>query len=1079
MLFLASTATATEYFINTGGFCWTETNPNGSLVGTVVGEFVDVSYPFVFFSQRQTFSAIPPTGCSLKGWSLSDAYTTFSLLGRTSYTVTLTEAELSRNANPQGHVYLSPWFTWLKYKIVYVADGAAGRPVDEGPYLYTNRVTLARAKPTKTGYTFSTWKDDHGKTFVAGEIVGDAAGSVESCAGALFGAQTFAATNGIVKLTAQWRANEYAIVYHSNNGSQSTRSQSVKYDQSVTLDANTFTRPGYSFAGWATSESGAVVYQNGATFKYQQTSDLTLYAKWTAGTTRITYHSNDDSNQQETQDVTYDASVTLSSTLFTRRGYTLAGWATSANGEIVYSRDKNNLTFTFTTTSPRTLYAVWTPNTYKVHFHGNGADNMGNSEDQTLTYDTETQLTKNSFTKTGYTFKGWNTAVDGSGTPYADEAKVINLVAEGSVILYAQWTPKNFTIRFDETAGRVNPNAPMDDMHLTYGVATNLTKNTFIAPDGYSFGGWTNTINGTLRHYEDEARVSTDLLSAMENEVVTLYAQWKPNDYTVRFAGNGATSGSMANQTLTYDKSANLNDNLFARDGYAFDGWLDPDGTHYANQATVVNLAAEGVVTLTAQWKPNPYAVKFDSNTGSGSMDVTNFIYGIEYALPSNAFTKTGYTFAGWATNETKDVVAFKDGATVSNLTTKADTTNTLSAVWSPNKYTVAFDGDGDGTADEVERAMMPVANFVYDLEGALPSNAFTKIGHSFSGWATNETKDVVVFTDGATVSNVTVVADETVILSAVFGKKTYTIHFDANGEMLQPASVAFQNLLGLPEPPLSAVPFGCTFKGWSATKNGTTVLEGKQVKLDETFLTSLGQDVAGTDTITLYAIWESADADIRAALDLPSYSENQTFLLVANGWSVLTDSALSEKGSSCLKTPDWGNPTLDMSLTVPGVLTFSYKMAQGDQVTVSLADETIYDSASDSSFADNQWMTITVSVPFAPTNIKWQVTAWAGEGVFLDNFRWIPAGATTHPEPTENDRVTVSNVSIENGQFVLKFAGNATFDYELWTNANLSLPSWGVMETRNGEEEVIFKPQILPSHPQLFYKVRTIQKQP
>ncbi len=1058
MLFFASTGTA-EYYINAGGFCWTDTTIEGGYkVATSAGEFVN-SVSAEHFSQRQTFSAIPPQGWSLKDWSLSSLMTTRSLLGVSSYTITLTEDQVKSKTDNQGNTYLSPYFTWLTYYITYHANGGSNPPVNSPNYIYTNTVSVASVKPTKTGYTFLNWTCENGRTFSSGQA---------SLTGDDFGATT----SGVVRLTAQWRANNYTITYHANNGSQETRTQSVTYDHSVTLSANTFSRSGYTFAGWATSESGAKIYDDRASFTYQQDSNLNLYAKWTADKTQITYHSNYNPNQTKQHDPapTYDQSVTLSMMAFTRTGYTLAGWATSANGEIVYSRDKNNLTFTFTTTSPHTLYAVWTPNTYKVHFHGNGADNMGNSEDQTLTFDTETQLTKNSFEKTGYTFNGWNTNVDGSGTPYIDEAYVKNLATEGQITLYAQWMPKNFTIHFNETNGAVHPDAPMDDMHLTYGVATNLTKNTFIAPDGYSFGGWTNTINGSLRHYEDEARVSTDLLSAMGNEVVTLYAQWKPNDYTVRFEGNGA-SGTMVEQKLTYDKEDSLKPNQFVRVGYTFSGWLwqgSDEKVIYADRAPVKNLATIGCVTLIAQWAPIPYAVMFDKNTGSGSMDVANLVYDTEYELPVNTFTKTGYTFAGWATNETKDVVAFENGATVSNLTTKADVTNTLSAVWSPNTYTLTFEADGG-------EGEMTTTNFTYDVEYDLPSNVFTKIGFSFACW-TNEAQKLS-FKDGATVSNLTAVADETVTFAAVWSVKTYTIHFDANGEMLQPASVAFQNLLGLPSPPASAAPFGCTFKGWSVTKNGTTVLEGDQVKLDETFLTSLGHDVASTDTITLYAIWESADADIRAALDLPSYGEDQTFLLVTNGWSVLTDSALSEKGDSCLKTPEWAYSTLEMSLTTPGTLTFSYKMVQGDSLKVLLAGEQVYDSATDSSLTDNQWVIVSVVVPSSPAKIAWEVTAAGATGVFLDNFRWVPEGGTIHPEPTENDRVTVSNVSIENGQFILKFAGNATFDYELWTNANLSLPSWGVMATTNGEEEVIFKPQILPSHPQLFYKVRTIKK--
>ncbi len=82
----------------------------------------------------------------------------------------------------------------------------------------------------------------------------------------------------------------------------------------------------------------------------------------------------------------------------------------------------------------------YTFQTYDVVFNANGG--TGSMEKQHFVYDAEpTVLTKNTFTREGYTFVGWNTKADGSGTTYADEEKVRNLTDEagGKVTLYAQW----------------------------------------------------------------------------------------------------------------------------------------------------------------------------------------------------------------------------------------------------------------------------------------------------------------------------------------------------------------------------------------------------------------------------------------------------------------------------------------------------------------------------------------------------------------------------------------------------------------------------------------------------------------
>ena len=76
---------------------------------------------------------------------------------------------------------------------------------------------------------------------------------------------------------------------------------------------------------------------------------------------------------------------------------------------------------------------------YTVIFHSN------NGTDTTVTQSfligESKRLTPNTFTKTGYNFSGWNTAVDGSGTRYSDNELVTDIASPGSstIDLYAQW----------------------------------------------------------------------------------------------------------------------------------------------------------------------------------------------------------------------------------------------------------------------------------------------------------------------------------------------------------------------------------------------------------------------------------------------------------------------------------------------------------------------------------------------------------------------------------------------------------------------------------------------------------------
>jgi uncharacterized repeat protein (TIGR02543 family) len=61
---------------------------------------------------------------------------------------------------------------------------------------------------------------------------------------------------------------------------------------------------------------------------------------------------------------------------------------------------------------------------------------------QKLTYNAAANLTENQFTREGYTFVGWNTRTDGTGTAYTDAQEVKNIALSGIVKLFAQWAPQ-------------------------------------------------------------------------------------------------------------------------------------------------------------------------------------------------------------------------------------------------------------------------------------------------------------------------------------------------------------------------------------------------------------------------------------------------------------------------------------------------------------------------------------------------------------------------------------------------------------------------------------------------------------
>ena len=103
---------------------------------------------------------------------------------------------------------------------------------------------------------------------------------------------------------------------------------------------------------------------------------------------------------------------------------------------------------------------------------------------------------------------------------------------------------------------------------------------------------------------------------------------------------------------------------------------------------------------------------------------------------------------------------------------------------------------------------------FVYDTAQALEANRFTKEGYTFKGWSTTANGQVV-YTDGATVNNLTATNHGTVTLYAVWEANQYTVTFkDWDGSVLKTEQVAYNTGATAPTEPSRE---GYHFTGWSA----------------------------------------------------------------------------------------------------------------------------------------------------------------------------------------------------------------------------------------------------------------------
>ena len=205
---------------------------------------------------------------------------------------------------------------------------------------------------------------------------------------------------------------------------------------------------------------------------------------------------------------TSDSPEPLAPNTFEFAGYSFTGWNTMSNGMgTVYGP---GATYPFMESA--TLYAQWTPNPleYTVTFEPNGGEGTMFPEQSSA----PEPLTQNAFSYSGYTFSGWNTAANGTGTSYADQAIY---PFSASVTLYARWTKiTSYTVTFNANGG-TGSMAPE-----TSSVEATLTTNTFTR-SGYIFQDWNTESNGSGTAFLDGAYFPFTASA-------TLYAQWTAVD---------------------------------------------------------------------------------------------------------------------------------------------------------------------------------------------------------------------------------------------------------------------------------------------------------------------------------------------------------------------------------------------------------------------------------------------------------------------------------------------------------------------------------------------------------------------
>jgi uncharacterized repeat protein (TIGR02543 family) len=616
------------------------------------------------------------SGCSGLTSVINSSLTPQSISSDVFYGIALSNCTLyvpsaSRTAYSTANVWRD--FGWIENAYILSFNANGGTVSPDSKAVGGNAPVGNLPIPTRTGYTFTRWD------------------TAQNGSGTDYTAETpYTATNATT-LYAQWILTTYAIAYENLHGAGHSNPTSYSMESAAITLTNPGTRAGYTFAGW--SPTGGIPAGS--------TGDKTFTAQWTANTYTLTFNATGGTVSPTSRTVTYNAAVGALPTP-TRTGYTFARWNTAQDG----SGTDYTAATVYTQTGNTTLYAQWNE-TYTLTFNANGG--TVNPTSKTVNYNAAVGELPVP-TLTGYTFAGWNTAQDGSGTTYT-AATVYTQT--GNLTLYAQWIDNALvrTLIFNANGGTVSPESKT--------VACNAAVGELPVPtrSGYTFAGWNTAQDGNGSSYT-AATVYT------QTGNLTLYAQWIDNALarTLIFNANGGTvipaSKTVACNAAVGELPAPT------RSGYTFAGWntaQNGSGTAYT-AATVYTQT--GNLTLYAQWTGNTYTLCFIANGGTvnpTSKTVTsNTAVG---TLPTP--TRSGYTFAEWNTAQNGSGTAY----TATTVYTQTGNL-TLYAQWTPQSSgsaALTFLGVSDGTLTPAFNAS--VTHYTVEVPNSVSSLTLNAVG--------------------------------------------------------------------------------------------------------------------------------------------------------------------------------------------------------------------------------------------------------------------------------------------------------------------------------------------------------------
>lgn len=702
-------------------------------------------------------------------------------------------------------------------------------------------------------------------------------------------------TNKALDITNGEDADGVVLQQYAPNGTASQKFKLVNYSQvyfptrekyannNIYINSATPVKKECKFLGWNTKEDGSgKTYQPGNLYDVNQDGgNVTLYAQWEKEKYTATVKLNGGSYNGSTKDFTISKypGEEISIGAPTRSKHNFTGYILTMDnndGDAPTSVTQSASGFKgIMQMGNFTLTAQWTPWKHVLHYNKNvptssTSQTVSNMPvDQTKTFGQLMTISNLVPTRKGYTFAGWYTQSNGTGTKYNPGSNYAADQNGGTVNLYAKWTPWTYNIKYDQNVKSTSSSKTVTDMPnaqtKTQEIDVTLSSMT-PKRNGYIFAGWSTSANGSVE-YKPGSRFTKDLDS--NGASITLYAVWTPWKHTIHYNSNiptnaptGTTtvSNMPGDQTKTFDEKLMISSNKPTRKGYNFAGWSTSANGNVVYQpgAEYKNDQNGGTVTLYAKWTAWKHTVTYDKNVPANSKktDVKNMpgnqtkIYDQNLTLQSNVPTRIGYTFVKWTTNKDGTGTAYQPGSQYSYNRDSDGGTVTLYAVWTPWKYTVRYDKNVPANSSSQTVSNMPADQTkTEEVNLTLSSNKPSRNGYIFNGWQAQINGKAVDYQPGATLSYDPDAKGSVITLKAKWTAWEHTVHYNANGgdqnSVPTDQTKTFDQAMILSDK--KPTRHGYNFVRWNTKADGT----GTSYEVKGNY----NHDQNG-GTVTLYAIW-------------------------------------------------------------------------------------------------------------------------------------------------------------------------------------------------------------------------------